>query len=116
MQTRRVTQAEWDRRAGPARDSIFAELDPFGLPFADTVVARALLFPISRELEPGQIAALRETARALGDETIFLEVYERFASDPTATGSSPPRETTRTTRSTSWASRARCSPLRGAGG
>jgi hypothetical protein len=71
---RELPQEEWDRRAVPARDRVFAELDPFGAPFTEDVSERALLFPISYELEPGQIAVLRDAARTLGDETIFLEV------------------------------------------
>lgn len=73
---RELSEQEWKRRAVPPRDRIFAELDAFGSPFADGVVERALLFPVPIELEPGQIAALRAAARAVGDETIFMEEIE----------------------------------------
>lgn len=71
---RALSELEWERRAVPGRDQVFAELDAFGAPFADAVAERALLFPVPIELEPGQIAALRAAARALGEETIFMEV------------------------------------------
>ena len=74
METRPLTPEEWERRAVPARERVFAELDPFGARFTDDVRERALLFPVSYELEPGQMDAVRDAARAVGDETIFLEV------------------------------------------
>jgi len=74
METRALTPEECERRVVPARKRIFAELDPFGAPFTDGIRERALLFPVSLELEPGQVGALGEAAHAVGDETIFLEV------------------------------------------
>ena len=71
---RELSEEEWERRAVPPRDRVFAELDAFGAPFTDAVADRALLFPVPIELEPGQIAALRAAAREAGDETIFMEV------------------------------------------
>jgi hypothetical protein len=82
MQTRALRRQGWSRRGIPARDRVFAEVDPFGAPFTDGIVARALLFPISYELEHGQIAALADAAQALGDETIFLEVVELAEEEP----------------------------------
>ena len=73
---RELSEQEWKRRAVPPRDRILAELDAFGAPFADGGAERALLFPVPIELEPGQIAALRAAARAVGDETIFMEEIE----------------------------------------
>lgn len=71
---RELSEHEWDRRAVPPRDRVFAELDAFGSPFADALAARALLFPVPIGLEPRQIEALRAAARDAGDEMIFMEV------------------------------------------
>jgi len=71
---RPLSAEEWERRARPVRDELFVSLDAFEEPFATTVSQRALLFPISRELEKCQFAALQRAARAVGDDTLFLEL------------------------------------------
>jgi hypothetical protein len=78
---RELSEQEWARRAVPPRDRVFDELDAFGCPFTDAVAERALLVPVPIQLEPGQIAALRAAARALGDETIFMEDVESSGSE-----------------------------------
>lgn len=62
METRALTPEECERRVVPARERVFAELDPFGAPFTDGIRERALVFPVSLELEPGQVGALGEAA------------------------------------------------------
>jgi hypothetical protein len=71
--TRPLSTREWDSRAAGAARRIFASLDPFGQPFTPAAAERALLFPISYELEPGQLAALGRAAGSVGEETFFLE-------------------------------------------
>lgn len=71
--TVRISRSEWERRAAPARDRIFASLDPYGEPFTAAAKERAVLFPISYELEAHQLAVLRRAARSVGDETFFVE-------------------------------------------
>lgn len=71
--TRTLTVSEWNERAVPARDRVFAMLDPFDAPFSNDVTERGLLFPVSYDLEPAQIAVVRAAAKGVGDESIFLE-------------------------------------------
>ena len=77
-----LTESEWIERAVPARDRVFTTLDPFDAPFSEDVVERRLLFPVSYQLEPAQIAIVRAAAKGVGDESIFLE--SRVDSTPDA--------------------------------
>ena len=63
-------------------DRVFTTLDPFDAPFSEDVVERGLLFPVSYQLEPAQIAIVRAAAKGVGDESIFLE--SRVDSTPDA--------------------------------
>jgi len=82
LDRRPLTETEVERRVRPARDRVFANLDPFGQPFTARLSDRDLLFPVSFELEAGQLAALRGAAATVGDDSAFLLLLAGTPDEP----------------------------------
>jgi hypothetical protein len=68
---RELSPAERATRAEPAFGAVFASKDPFGTPFQPSIAQRALLYPVSCELEEGQFAALASAAAVVGEREAF---------------------------------------------
>jgi hypothetical protein len=81
MSARQVPADEWNERAVPARERVFHRLDAYDEPFTDSAPVRALLFPISYQLEPPQMSVLKDAAKSVGDASIFLESLEATTPD-----------------------------------
>jgi hypothetical protein len=71
--TRRLTAEEWEASAVPARDRVFAKLDPYGASFTATSTIRRVVFPVAYCFDRAQWAVIKAAGTAVGDDGIFLQ-------------------------------------------
>jgi hypothetical protein len=73
---RRLPVPERDAAPTHSFDFVFANWDPFGAPFTEQAVARAILFPVRNLFDEEQFAALLTAAGAIGEHTAYFRSTE----------------------------------------
>lgn len=76
MEARGPLEADERRVARAAASAIFVTTDPFKPLFRPALSARAILYPMSYELEVDELAALGAAAAEEGDERFYLMLRE----------------------------------------
>ncbi len=77
-----LSAEEWDRRAAPCFEQVFADDDPYGRPFRPEIERRIVLFPIAHELEEGQFDALARAASREADDRFYFFTEQQSTVDP----------------------------------
>jgi hypothetical protein len=75
-----LSEAEFEIKAAPALRKVFVHEDPYDRPFASSVEARALLYPVSLTLGSTEVPLLEAivlAATKLGDLGFYLSIIER---------------------------------------
>lgn len=77
IRMRVLTELEYQIEAHHAFRSVFRSADPFDEPIAPSVSHRAILYPVSYDLEPHEFGAIALAAQTVGDNSFYFSVTER---------------------------------------
>ncbi len=77
--TRPLSEHEYREEAHRAFSAVFRSDDPFDEPFTPSIRHRAILYPVTYELEPSELQAIATAARTVGDDAFYFSVLERPA-------------------------------------
>lgn len=78
-EARPMSEHEYHTQAQKAFDQVFRSSDPFDQPFNSSIERRAILYPLTYELDPIELQAVAAAARAFGDTALYLSFAERPA-------------------------------------